>query len=325
MLVLSPQQTDNFHLTLAALSPEAREKLDALMPEAVIAAIKGAPHADPAHSSQRVDTVFGTSADDEGAGEMRRALVALLCLDLPRRITSYNLPPAVHDAYRLWLDRLAGALVSGAGGYDAHHWARDIRLATGLSVPCTRTHLIDLTSPVTFASALAHVRGGHGYSAPLRWTMAKGWGEWLRIQPDDRDTADFTPDGWADAWLASAGLLERYPGLVGATASGWFLDPALEKVSPNLSYVRETAERAGAFLIYEGPSEEASRQAAVASGTRRALIESRRYTPRAWRVVWPRRALLAWAAQERARRAEMADILDAAVTRPAPDMASLGL
>lgn len=312
MLVLSPKQTDGFHLTLASLPTEQRIQLEALLPDVMLAAIAAAPHWDFELCSKKVDEVIGTTPDDAETGHLRRALIATWLLELPRRIASYNLPPEVYEAFPLWLDRLSEELSTGRGPYDPDHWAKDVRFASSLSVPGSRTHLIDLTSPIGPGQPLRHVTGGHGFAPPFRWLLARGWREWLEVHTDNRDVSDFSPEGWNQTWLAIAGLLERYPGLVGGFGSSWFYDPPLAKISPRLAYLREVPLKHGAFLVHQGTGEIHTQRAAAKSATRRAMIESGEYTARSWLLVWPRRQLLKWAAAERARQIRVEAIIEAA-------------
>lgn len=317
MLVLSPKQTDGFHLMLAALPTEQRIRLEALLPDALVAAVKAAPQGDFALCAQKIDEVVGTAPEDAESGHFRRAMLATWCLELPRRIAAYKLPPEVLEAYLPWLDRLSVSTSTDEGGYDPQHWARDVRLATGLSVPGSRTHLIDLTSPLPAAPAVRHVRGGHGFAPPFRWLRARGWREWLQVHTDERDTGDFNPEGWNQTWMAVAGLLERYPGLVGGFGTSWFYDPPLSKISPHLAYLREIPLKHGAFLIHQGPGEIHTRHASARSETRRAMIEAGDYRPCGWTLVWPRRQLLKWAAAERARQNRVEAIIEEAAETPA--------
>lgn len=312
MLVLTPEQTDDLHLTLAALPLHVRERLEELLPEATVAAIEAAPHWDFELCAKRVDALIGIGPEDEITGALRRGMIASWLLELPRRIASYNLPPKVFEAYPFWLSRTAKSLSTDTGAYDADFWAKDVRFAMGLSVPGSRTHLIDLSSPVGPRQTVEHVLGGHGLTAPLRWFSAKGWGVWLEIHTESRDLTDFNPAGWDKAWLATAGIVSRYPGLRGGIGSSWFYDPPLTKISPRLAYLRQTPLKNGAFMVHQGPGAIHTERASASSPTRRALIEAGKYTPRSWLMIWPRKALLRWADKEIQRQADLADIIEKA-------------
>jgi len=312
MLVLTPEQTDDLHLTLAALPLHVRERLEELLPEATVAAIEAAPHWDFELCAKRVDALIGIGPEDEITGALRRGMIASWLLELPRRIASYNLPSEVFEAYPYWLSRTAKSLSTDTGAYDADFWAKDVRFAMGLSVPGSRTHLIDLSSPVGPRQTVEHVLSGHGLTAPLRWFLARSWGVWLEIHTESRDLTDFNPAGWDKAWLATAGIVSRYPGLRGGIGSSWFYDPPLTKISPRLAYLRQTPLKNGAFMVHQGPGAIHTERASASSPTRRALIEAGKYTPRSWLMIWPRKALLRWADKEIQRQADLADIIEKA-------------
>src|SRR5690606_22448202 len=143
MLVLSPDQTDGLHLTLATPPTHVRERWEELLPEAAIAAIQASSHWDFGLCAKKVDELMGICPEDEITGALRRGMIASWLLELPRRIASYNLPPEVFEAYPYWLSRTAKSLSEDTGAYDADFWAKDVRFAMGLSVPGSRTHLID--------------------------------------------------------------------------------------------------------------------------------------------------------------------------------------
>ncbi|WP_297801458.1 hypothetical protein [uncultured Brevundimonas sp.] len=312
MLVLSSEQTDAFHLTLANLSDSDRLRLGELMPEATVKVVEAAPHWDFELCAKAVDELIGTTPDDPATAALRRGFIAMWCLELPRRVAAYRLPRDVLDNYPHWLGRTAQYLSEEKPFYDRDHWAKDVRFATAMSVPGSRTHLIDLSSPVGPRQTIEHVLGGHGYSAPFRWLAAGGWGQWVEAHTESRDLSDFNPAGWDRTWMAAAGIVEAYSGLRGAIGSSWFYDPPLKTISPRLAYLREMPLKNGAFLVHQGPGEIHSERAAASSPTRRAMIENGTYVPRSWLVVWPRRALLKWAASERRRQSTLEQIIDQA-------------
>lgn len=310
MLVLTPIQTDGYHLCLASMTTEDRKRLEELLPKAVVAAVDSASHPDFTECARAIDRLIGTDADDAETGAIRRGIVATWMLELPRRIAAYNLPPEVFDAYGHWLTRLSEYISTREGCYDPDHWAMDVRIALGVSVPASRTHMMDMSSVLPLRPALRHMMAGRGISAPLRWFASGAWGSWLQLHADNRDLSDYNRVGWDRTWLSVAGVLERYTGLRGAMCSSWVYDPPLSRISPRLVYLRKTPARNGAFFIHRGQSQTCSRLASVGSPTRRAMIENGEYVPRAWTVVWPRGPLLSWAKRERRRLAVMADIIE---------------
>lgn len=309
MLVLTREQTDAFHLTLANLSTEDRIRLDEIMPEATFRAIEAGPHWDFELCAKRVDEVIGTGPEDPATAPLRRGLIALWALEMPRRVAAYALTRDVLDVYPEWLTRLGKFLLEAHPTYERDYWAKDVRFATTMSVPASRTHVLDLSSPVGPRQTITHVLRGHGVTPPLRWVAAGGWGTWLEAHTESRELSDFNPAGWDRTWMAAAGIIENYSGLRGVIGSSWFYDPPLKTISPRLAYLREMPLRHGAFLVHQGPGAIHSERAAASSPTRRALIESGEYVPQSWLLVWPRKALLKWARAERKRQAALEEII----------------
>lgn len=96
--------------------------------------------------------------------------------------------------------------------------------------------------------------------------------------------------------------LELQPEILGFAACSWFRSPDTHRVSPHLAWVSEVFERNGGLVVdagYDG----ADSGALYRSPTRRALYESGKWRPRRGLVMWPRAAMLAWAA----RHPEFAD------------------
>jgi hypothetical protein len=106
-------------------------------------------------------------------------------------------------------------------------------------------------------------------------------------------TEDFNPAGFDAFYYRVAELLRLNPDVRGLTATTWFLDPALDTVSPHLSYIRTKPMKHGAKLFIVGPDIHGG--ALSKSATRRKLYEEGKYKPTAYRMVWPRRQLIAWA------------------------------
>jgi hypothetical protein len=65
-------------------------------------------------------------------------------------------------------------------------------------------------------------------------------------------------------------VFRRYPELRGVVGRSWFFDPELEKISPSLSFMRQTPSRWGATIMRWGAAPDA-RSASVISEHRRRL------------------------------------------------------
>ena len=292
---LAPAHADAFHAVLARLSPEDAAAVEALAPFAARDAAVAAPHWNFDLPSHAADAVLEGYFGDRLSDAHRRALVALWALELPQRAAAETLPPEVHCLYPEWIGRMAAFLTAAEDPYDRDFWAKDVRLSLALSVPGSRTQIIDLSSPLGPGQVLRHVRDGRGWRTAVAYVQAAAWRPWLETHTESRELADFNEAGWDRVWATAAEILKRRPHMAGMLGSSWFYDPPLETISPRLAYLRLKPLQHGAFMVHQGPDEIHSQRAAASSPTRRALIEAGEYTPRSWILAWPRAALIRWA------------------------------
>jgi hypothetical protein len=231
--------------------------------------------------------------DPHALDELRRALVARWALDLPARLARLNLPPEVLALYPQALAILAQTLTA-PGPYDPDHWAKDVRLVLGLTVPCG-AQLVDLHARIGPGEVLRHAVQRSDPLTPLRYLAATGRGPWAQIHTEQRHLDDFNPAGWDACYVRIARLLERRPELRGMMGSSWFYDPPLRGISPRLAYLQERPLQNGAFLVHQGTGPLYTERATQTSPTRRKLVEAGEYTPRSWILAWPRAAMIRWA------------------------------
>jgi len=109
---------------------------------------------------------------------------------------------------------------------------------------------------------------------------------------------DFNVEGWIEMFRLIAQLFARDEQARGFFGASWFYDPALDTISPHLSYMRQFALERGAQLYYYEDDKLGRSGALSKSRTRRALFEARTYTPRIYYVVWSRVSLMRWAREE---------------------------
>jgi hypothetical protein len=84
------------------------------------------------------------------------------------------------------------------------------------------------------------------------------------------------------------------PMIRGMLMMSWFHSPETLRVSPHLAWTNKTPLAYGATLTDIGPSSPGD--GFLTSNHRRQLYESGDYRPRTGVVIWPRHAVLAWAA-----------------------------
>jgi hypothetical protein len=104
----------------------------------------------------------------------------------------------------------------------------------------------------------------------------------------------FNEEGWADCYRACAALYDVFPRSLGMFGASWFYDPAIEQISPRLSYLRKTPLAGKAMILYCDTGESAKANALSTSSSRRALYEAGKYTPKNYMLIWGKSDQIAW-------------------------------
>lgn len=105
---------------------------------------------------------------------------------------------------------------------------------------------------------------------------------------------NFNPEGWDRCYHLVAELLRIYPEYQGLVGGSWFFDPEVQRISPNLAYLRQRAQERGAFFFRIGSTQADVLNATSKSMSRRKLFEEGIYFPTSYLMIWPRKKLLAW-------------------------------
>lgn len=105
--------------------------------------------------------------------------------------------------------------------------------------------------------------------------------------------SEFNEKGWYKAYIRIGELLKRNKRVKGVFGTAWFRDPQLEKISPNLIYLRKLPLENGAQFFDMG--KDTSGNAFAKSKTRRKLYDEGKYIPHGYLMIWPRRELIKWA------------------------------
>jgi hypothetical protein len=92
-----------------------------------------------------------------------------------------------------------------------------------------------------------------------------------------------------------AALLEQRPDVRGLVSTAWWNDPAVSRISPHLSYLRDWFERYGAGVFVIGTSADVVQDAITLSFERRRQVESGEYQPTAYLGLASRSQVLAFA------------------------------
>jgi hypothetical protein len=300
---LSLTPTD--HALLAAVanevSPEENRQFRRLLPAVAAEARAVGGHWDFGSPCYVVDRLiedaraFPRGAEARNRTRLRQAAIARLALGFFQ--PDDRLPSSILKLYPAFFGRLATFLHDRVNGvYDDDFFAKDVRYALGLTIPCgaLQFDLNGVVGPKLIARDLAatrSLRSTAGYFA------SRGWGRWYSNHIDVRAIKEFTPEGWTVSFARIAELLALNPSVRGVAGVAWFYDPALVRVSPHLAYIGETLQRNGAFRVTMKTQEHDIANALARSLSRKRLHERGEYSPACYLVAWPRRALLEWAAR----------------------------
>jgi hypothetical protein len=217
---------------------------------------------------------------------------------VPGRLEREDLPDSILRLIPERLDRLAAYLSRGSEcAYSPRDddYLKDLKFVLLLSVPCGSSDL-DLAARVPLSSVIASTFRSGDLSAPFRYLSSRGYGTWLRVHTDSRYLSQFNETGRELCYRRVADLLLRRKQVRGLAGTSWYLDPSLQHISPHLAYLQRNPTRRGAFLLRHGTNPIDIDLATRTSKTRRRLYEAGEYTPVCYSFVWPRKAILSWAA-----------------------------
>ena len=139
------------------------------------------------------------------------------------------------------------------------------------------------------------VRGGLNQGLRVLSLLIKLWGNkpFYSHHTHLSELEEFNPVDFTRCNLRLADMLKLNPEIKGVHCGSWLYDPALETVSPHLSYMRALQQDNSALVFYAGISIEGG--ALAKSKTRRSLYEQGKYIPKSYHIIWPRQRLIDWA------------------------------
>jgi hypothetical protein len=221
---------------------------------------------------------------------------------LEEAIASRNIPDEILAMYPSATSRLLAYVrnLSDHEYFDPDDaFLKDLRFASGLSVPSRGAQDIDLRSAI-------------GYRASARWLLRHPsarcvravvrWGQvapWFRIHTQSRYLDDFNEAGFDACYFHLAALLPLHPEVLGLASTSWLYDPQLESISPRLTYIRLRPVERGASIVWSGTTDFDIRSATLKSANRRRLYAEGKYTPVSYTLLWPREEILMWADAQR--------------------------
>jgi hypothetical protein len=283
------------------VGPDEERQFRNRLPAAALEARRRACHWDYFAPARAIDALlddrnaFPEGGAPKGKARLRRVAVARLTLECFQ--VREVLPRSVLALYPEFLRRLAKFVAEGAKErYDEELFAKDVRYALGLSVPCGALQF-DVVASIGPKLILREAVTKKSLGPFAAYLKCGGWGRWYSEHIDPRAIREFNPDGWTAHCAKMAEVLQLNPEVRGILGAGWFYDPAVAENSPGLAYIQRTQMRYGGFLLRVGTEQHHIENALFRSAARRRLYEEGKYLPTCYLLAWPRRALIAWAEQ----------------------------
>ena len=220
----------------------------------------------------------------------------------------YQLPDSVRRLYprdiRRILDQIE-ALEDSFFDIENDHFLKDLAILSHRLIPVGAEYA---QGGAGVPRSLAF-RGGAKQFFNVLWfsiVRTQGFKPFFAIHTHTLVLEDFNEEGWLETYHRLAELLALNPGMKGWLSASWFLDPALETISPHLAHLRKVPVENGAALFFVREENRRSSGALAKSKTRRHLFAEGKYVPAAYMRVWPRKSAISWS--ERHRLATVATV-----------------
>ena len=248
-----------------------------------------------------VQTMWQRIADAHGDDVLaifNQLLLLTLIEDFDVRIRTRRYPQSIIDQFHLNFRRIVSDIASnGSDSYRLRNdrFMKDLAICRQKLIPAG-AEVLEEYSGIPRSTVIAG--GPAQFAAFLVFLVSHGGGRFpfYEYHTHLSTLEDFNPAGFDAFYVRVADLLKLNPEHRGLIATSWFLDPVLERISPRLAYIRTRPMQHGAKLFVVGPDADGS--AICRSATRRKLYEEGEYKPMAYRIVWPRPQLIAWAASQ---------------------------
>jgi hypothetical protein len=211
-----------------------------------------------------------------------------------------GLPDRINQLYHLNFDRILQKIESKAEWYyqiDQDKFLKDIALCRLQLIP-TGVRKVELNKLPIKRFLFKKGLGQFISSVVFILFELKGFKPTYRGHLDSHDPnsmAEFNLKGWTRHYKLLAELLKVQKKVKAVVGNGWFVDPKLAQISPELSYIREIGVKNGAQLFYMGSNKRAVKRATFLSPIRKKLYKEGKYIPTNYLLVWGRNKIISWA------------------------------
>jgi hypothetical protein len=233
-------------------------------------------------------------------------LLDTLLIGVPENIAAKQIPQLFISEFYEQLQRIARKLKVGPVDYmalDNDIYLKDLGICR-LEIYPGRAALIEKHSGIP--RSLAFNNGFGQFLKALKLAILSG-GHFapyfeLHLHRPMVNPSTFSESGWDRCYHLAAELLRYFPEYHGIIGGSWFFDPEIQKISPNLSYLRQRPLEGGAYFFRVGSSQADIIKATTLSKERQKLHEEGKYNPVSYMMVWPRKKIIAWSKRNQKER-----------------------
>ena len=227
----------------------------------------------------------------------QKMVLAYLITDFDKRIQDLRVSNSVLTLLAPSFQRILAQFENTENNFYLHSnelFCKDLALCRLKLLPCG-SEFVDIYSGVSRSILLRNTLHQFVRCTKFFILSGRGFRPWYESHWDRRFIRSFTPQDYDQCYLRIAELLELNPEIKGMMGSSWWFDPALESISPNLTFLRKVPLDNGAQLFRVGTSAAATRTAIYLSAERRRLYDTGKYLPTIYLLAWARKDLLQWA------------------------------
>lgn len=291
--IMSEKTRQTFSEYAQAINAEDKTRLQTLVDSVLKELLSSIKNTDSEYPAKRVMELFDNQFPDRSDVDREKLQIgfaAELALSIESRLARENLPDRVLSYYPMYLDRVINSININKGPLLINYAS----LLTLQSIPCG-AEMMDLKSAIPITTAVLSLIRMRDPRPLLRYFCVKGTGIWFRSHTDVGYLDEFSREGFDQYYLTVAEILKTRPQVSGLVSTSWFHDPKVGDISPRLSYLFSDPMARGAFIFKHRSTHFDIQSATKKSATRKKLYDKGEYTPISYSIIWPRKALLAWA------------------------------
>ncbi len=250
--------------------------------------------------SNKRKRIFEHIAEKYGQRALKLYLKLGICcfvLDSLERIATKPWPDEITRLCYDWFKRIIDDLSTCSDdcyNYRSRSFGHDILVCILASIPIGGAWTIDIDRVKLRPFVCNGFRQGWQYAVCLA-AKSRGLAPFYIIHTSFRVLHMFNEREMNLAYLRIAEMMRQDRLIRGLYRRSWLLDPALDKISPDLAYLRKVPQENGATLFHAGSSRVDVQLATAMSVRRRSLYAKGRYVPTGYAYVWPRKCFLKWA------------------------------